>query len=90
MTRKLSDIKLQDSHNGIPKGRVFQKDNKFYKILGFELTEFTTNVYAVRILKTTFKTSPKQPLFEVFDVADTLDQKIKCLRFKTPKFVPFG
>ena len=33
MTRKLSDIKLQDSHNGIPKGRVFQKDNKL-KVTG--------------------------------------------------------
>jgi len=90
MTSKLSDIKLHDSCDGIPKGRVFEKDNKFYKILGFEFTAWTTNVYAVRILKTTMKPSPKQPLFEVFDMEDTLNQKIKCLRFKKPKFVDFG
>lgn len=74
---KFSDIILKDTHKGIPKGRVFEIGKKLYKILGFHLYKGKEHVYAQRLLRKTMKPSPKQPIFEVFNFKDTLQQKIK-------------
>lgn len=76
-TRKFSDIQLADVYDGIPKGRVFEISNKVYKILGFDIRPNEVNVVAVRLLKATYRPSPKQPLCEFFKYEDTLQQIIK-------------
>jgi len=76
MNRKLSDIKFRDKYHtlthNINKGDTFiTETNKIYKVLGIEVKTFTSvDIYAVRLLKRTFKPSRKQPLFEVFRFED--------------------
>ncbi len=67
--RKFSEIVLVDKFNGIEKGHVFEEKNKLYKVFGFDLGQ-KFDVCVIRILKTTGKTSGKQPLCEFRKFAD--------------------
>jgi hypothetical protein len=77
--KKLADIKLVDENAGVPKGRFFQIGKKLYKILGFDVDVpegEEVRVHAVRILRSTMRTSRKQPIFEVFKFSQTTDYNI--------------
>jgi hypothetical protein len=73
--KRLSDVKLVKEHNGVSAGRLFQIGKKLYQVFGFDLEE--NEIYARRILRKTMKPSPKQALFEIFQIGSIhLDQQI--------------
>lgn len=67
--KRLSDIVLVDNYKHLNKGENFFVGQKLYKILGFDSTNLE-EVFAVRILLSTFKPSRKQPIFEIFNFND--------------------
>lgn len=67
--KRLSDIVLVKNYKQLNKGDFFYVGKKLYKILGFDSTDLE-KVFAVRILLSTFKSSQKQPIFEVFNFND--------------------
>ena len=58
-------ISLIDKLGEFKEGQYFCFGEKIYKIIGFDTLD-STRILCVRILKSTFKASRKQPLFEIF------------------------